>query len=244
MQPVEQKKKQTSPWLYVGIGCGALVLLGVVGSIAAVVFGENKIKEISEDMSNPVTRTEKVKKMLGAQTLPEGYFAIMALSVPVLMDTAVLSTSAPDAPKKSRKGQASFFVYLLLKAASVNDQEELREYLDGRSDDASVLTRNKVRIHTEEIIGRGAIQLEGHRLLYLTQRGELGSSSGHDSTEPGINAIILIECPGETRLQMGLWIAPDPSPGTPLAQLELKGTPADPEALRAFMSHLNPCQEN
>jgi hypothetical protein len=38
--------------------------------------------------------------------------------------------------------------------------------------------------------------------------------------------------------------APDTSPEVPLAQLELKGTPVDPEAIRSFMSHFNPCQVN
>jgi hypothetical protein len=37
-------------------------------------------------------------------------------------------------------------------------------------------------------------------------------------------------------------MSPDPSPGTPLQQLDLEGTPADEAALRDFTAHFNPCQ--
>ncbi|WP_224247437.1 hypothetical protein [Hyalangium gracile] len=241
MQPVEKKK--TSPWVYVGIGCGILLLLGVGGVVAAVLVGAKMFKGFQEEMTNPVTRTEKVKKTLGAPTLPEGYHAVMALSVPAVIDTAILSTRTPDAPAQADAKPERVFIYLFVKAASMNDTEELRAYLEGRSDDASVLARNNIDIRTSEIIGRGAIPLEGRRVLYLSQRGELESDNGQ-SQGPGLNAITLIECPGESLLRMGLWITPDPSPETPIEQLDVKGTPADPEAVRAFMSHFNPCQEN
>jgi hypothetical protein len=240
MQPVEQQKKK-SPWLYVGIGCGALVLMGIIATVAAVMFGVNKLQQYKEDMSNPVTRTEKVKAVLGADTLPEGYSAVMALSVPMVMDTALLSTRAPGAPAPTTPSEVRSFLYFWLKASTVNDAEELTAYLEGRSDDASVLTRNKIRINTREIIRRGAIRFGERRVLYLAQRGELQSQS-HSSQGPGINALILFECPGQTALRLGLWMSPDPSPGTPLQQLDLEGTPADEAALRDFTAHFNPCQ--
>jgi hypothetical protein len=132
-------------------------------------------------------------------------------------------------------------MYMFIKASSVNDVEELRAYIEGRSDDASVLARNNINIRAEEITGRGAIPLEGRRVLYIGQRGEL-STNQEQSRGPGLNSISLIECPGQSLLRLGLWSSPDPSPGTPLAELDVKGTPVDPEAIKAFMSHLNPCQ--
>lgn len=241
MQPVEKKK--TSAWLYVGVGCGVLVLLGIGGSVAAFMFGASKLREMKEDMSNPVTRTEKVKKVLGAQTLPDGYNAVMALSVPMLLDTAILSTHSPDVPANHQKAEERMFMYMRLKASTVNDMEALTAYMEGRSDDASVLARNNIRINTRELIGRGVIPLDGQRrLLYLNQRGEM-ESQHHKNGGPGLNSLVLFECPGQTNLRMGMWMAPDPSPQAPLEKLDLKGTPGDPEAVKAFMSHFNPCQE-
>ncbi|MFL5347833.1 MAG: hypothetical protein ACJ8AT_23840 [Hyalangium sp.] len=243
MQPVEQKKK-TSPWLYVGIGCGVLLLLGIGGTVAAVMFGVSKIKEMKEDMANPITRTERVKKMLGAQALPDGYNAIMALSVPMVMDTAILSTRPFEAPAKHRKekGDERIFMYFHLKASTMNDREQLTAFMEGRSDDPSVLARNNIHINTREIIGRGVLQLDGRRLLYLAQRGEVESQG----TKPGagLTAVVLFDCPDQTTLRTGMWMAPDPSPQAPIEQLDLKGTPGDPEAVKAFMAHFNPCQES
>ncbi|WP_224363638.1 hypothetical protein [Hyalangium versicolor] len=240
MQPTEKKKR--SPWLYVGIGCGVLLLLGIGGTVAAVMFGMSKFKEFTEDMADPVKRTEMAKKTLGADDLPEGYSAVVALSVPAIMDVALLMSGEPQEPsEQAEQAPVRTFVYFFIKASSLKDVEELRAFLEGRSDDASVLRRNHIDIQTREIIGRGVLQLDGRRVLYLSQRGVLRSSQNEDDG-PGLNSLTFIECPGQNLLRMGLWHSPDPSPETPLDQLDVKGTPVDPEAIRAFMSHLNPCR--
>ncbi|HVG60278.1 MAG TPA: hypothetical protein VNA24_17095 [Hyalangium sp.] len=245
MQPAEQQQKKRSPWLYVGIGCGCLLLLGVGAFVAGGVFLVKKGQQLQQDMANPITRTELVKKTLGAQTLPEGYYAVMSISVPALVDTAVLSNRAPGTPQSGQPGGEIVFVYLFIKPSTVQDREGLRRYLEGESEDASVLTRNNIHVGKNELIGRGVLALEGRRVLYLAQRGELQTRhSESESKGPLLNSILFIECPGQDRLRMALWMAPDPAPGKPLEQLELKGTPVDPETMRTFMSHINPCQES
>jgi hypothetical protein len=246
MQPVPntQPKKKTSPWLYVAIGCGGLLLLGglAVGAIVLLVF--NKVDEVKEDMANPVARTEKVKKVVGAQTLPDGYHAFMTLNIPLVMDTAVLTTDDPSTPGSDEATDRTF-MYIRLKTASSRDVKDLRDYLEGRTDDPSVLTRSNLDMRTDEIVGRGAVELEGgRRLLYLAQRGELRANNSSSDTGPGLNSLVLFECPSKSDVRMGIWTTPDPSPEVPLAQLDLKGTPVDPDAIRAFMSHFNPCQVN
>jgi hypothetical protein len=245
MQPVEEKKKR-SPWLYVGIGCGVVLLLGIGAVVAGVSFLFKKGKQYQEDMANPITRTERVKKILGAQTLPEGYIASMSLSVPAIMDTAILTTRPPDAPPGGQKEDTRMFLYLFIKASSVKDQEELRRYLEGQSEDHSVLARNHIRVGKNELIGRGAIELDGRRVLYRAQRGVLKTQHREEdeSQTSLLSSILFIECPSQKLMRMGLWLARDPAPNAPLEQLELKGTPVDPEAIRTFMSHINPCQES
>jgi hypothetical protein len=244
MQPVPstQPKKKTSPWLFVAIGCGSLLLLGglVIGAI--VLFFFKKFDEVEEDLANPTARTEKVKKATGAQTLPEGYYAFMTINIPFVMDTAMLTTDDPNVPGSDTSSDRTF-MYIRLKTASSRDVEALSDYLEGRSDDDSVLSRSNLEVRTDELVGRGAVELKGGRkLLYLAQRGELRSRSDTQGNGPGLNALVLFECPSASDVRMGIWTAPDPSPEVPLAQMELQGTPVDPEAIRSFMSHFNPCQ--
>ena len=242
MEPAAPKKR--SPWLYVGIGCGALLLLGIIAVVAAVSFMFKKGEEYAADLSNPITRTAMVKKTLGANALPEGYFAVMSLSVPAIMDMAVLSTRSPDAPTTGPEEEVRVFVYMFLKVSSASDQQKLRQYLEGKSDDTSVLDRNGVHIGKGDIIGRGVIPLaDGRRVLYVTQRGEL-SAQNQKGGDHGLNSVLFLECPGQTHLRMGIWMAPDPDPTAPLESLDLKGTPVDPEAIGTFMSTLNPCKES
>ncbi len=243
--PAKQPRKQTSPWLFIAIGCGGLLLVGglIVGGIA--LFVVKKVDEVKDDMANPVARTEKVMEALGAQALPDGYYAFMTINIPLIMDTAMLTTDDPSTPG-SDKARDRLFMYIRLKSASSSDVDEFRDYIEGRTDDPSVLERSNLDIRTDEIVGRGALDLEGgRRLLYLGQRGVLSTTTNsRKSDEPGLNALVLFECPTRSDVRMGIWTAPDTSPEVPLAQLDLKGTPVDPEAIRTFMSHFNPCQVN
>lgn len=242
MEPAAPKKR--SPWLYVGIGCGALLLLSIVAVVVAVTFMFKKGEEYAADLSNPITRTAMVKKTLGANTLPDGYFAVMSLSVPAIMDMAVLSSRSPDAPTVGPKEEVRVFVYMFLKMSSASDQQKLRQYVEGKSDDTSVLARNGVHVGQGEIIGRGIVPLsDGRRVLYVTQRGEL-SAQNQKSTDHGLNSVLFLECPGQTQLRMAFWMGADPDPEAPLESLDLEGTPVDPEAIRTFMSPLNPCKES
>lgn len=244
-EPGPTPKKQTPPWLFVAIGCGSVLLLVGLLIAGAALFIFKKADETSDDMANPVARTEKVKKALGAQTLPEGYHAVMTISLPRLMDTTVISTKAPGKGGDAASSRRSF-MYIRLRAATARDAQGMRDYLEGRTDDDSALTRSKLRMRTEQLVGRGAVDLEGgRRVLYLAQRGELQFGGNSSSKEgPGLNALVLFECPTQSDVRMGIWTAPDTSPEVPLEQLDTRGTPVDPEAIRSFMSHFNPCQVN
>ena len=237
-EPGPTPKKKTSPWLYVAIGCGGLVVLGSLAIAAGALFVFKKSDELNQDLANPVARAEKVKRALGARALPEGYHAIMTVSMPMLMDTTVISTR--DAAPSRRT-----FMYVRFKVITPRDAQGMRDYLEGRTDDASVFARSRLQMKTEQLVGRGSLELQnGQKLLYLAQRGELRFGGNSKSEGPGLNALVLFECPTQSDVRMGIWTAPDTSPEVPLEQLEIQGTPLDPEAIRSFMSHFNPCQVN
>ena len=39
----------------------------------------------------------------------------------------------------------------------------------------------------------------------------------------------------------GAWIEPDPAPDLPVEEVDLSGTPADPAAIRRFLSNFHLC---
>jgi hypothetical protein len=82
------------------------------------------------------------------------------------------------------------------------------------------------------------IEQDGHSLLYLAQRGEVGLS-GHSGD--GIHALILVDCPEDRKLRIGIWFGPDPEPDSEPASVDYAGTPADPAAIKAFMGHFRLC---
>ena len=51
----------------------------------------------------------------------------------------------------------------------------------------------------------------------------------------------LIECEGDSRLRIGIWFVPDPDPDAAPEELELTGTPGDPDAMADFYSHFDLC---
>jgi hypothetical protein len=50
------------------------------------------------------------------------------------------------------------------------------------------------------------------------------------------------DCPGDNRARLGVWFSPDPAPGRPNAEVDLAGTTGDPEKIREFVGHFEPCK--
>ena len=240
--------KRTSPWVWVGVGCLGAVVLAVGGVIAVGMFGYHKAKQLGEEMKDPRARAAKVQKILGASRLPEGYHAMMGMSVPFVMDMAILSDAEPDFENRQGRRQGMGergFLYIRTLSSGDTDRQQLRDYFEGRSDDAEVLRRNNIRLERKgEVLKRGALDMaENMKLLYLSQRGDLEMSSARTQ---GISTVMLLDCPGDSRQRFAIWFGPDPAAGKggaspESAAVDLTGTPADESALRAFMDHFRVC---
>jgi len=86
------QKKPTSPWVYVGCGCAALVVVGLMILGGLTFLGYRKGKEFTEGMTDPVKREARVKAVLPYQQLPPGYYPAFAMSMPLgFMDMAMLT---------------------------------------------------------------------------------------------------------------------------------------------------------
>jgi hypothetical protein len=235
------EKKATSPWVYVGIGCVVLLFLGVV-AVAAIGYGAFRWgKQVEKDLKDPATRTAKVKAVLGADTLPEGYHPMIGLSIPLLMDMAMLSDREPGPDGQAHGPGQRGFIYVRVLSADSNEKE-LRDYFDGKTNDDSVLRRNKVNIHVrdQEVIRRGVVETNGYPVMYLAQRGDLQMN---ETRSQGVHSLLLVDCPQDERMRMGIWFGPDPDAQAPVATADFQGTPADVNALTAFLGHFHLCRE-
>jgi hypothetical protein len=229
---LNQEKKKTSPWVYVGVGCLIVGVLGL-GAVGTVGYlGYRKAKQFGEEMKDPRARADKARAVLGAETLPEGYHAVMGMSIPFVMEMAMLSDEPPNPDGEMRElGERSFFYMNILSQG--RDQQELREFFEGKRDDAEALRRANINVRSDEILKRGVIDQGGHKILYLAQRGSVAM---HGRRKEGLTAVIMVQCPTDSRMRMGFWQGPDPGGD------DLAGTPADEGSIKAFMAHFKPCR--
>ncbi len=233
--------EKKSPWIYVGIGCGVFALLAVICVVGGGFWVVREVKELDAEMKDPAAREIKVKKLLGAEELPEGYHPMIAFTVPFIMKVAILSGVEGDAEGKIPEefGGRGFIYIDLIRMGQ--DQQEIRDYLEGRTDNPRVLAENGINIKTTEIIKRGVLPgaVQGAEMMYVAQRGSV-STQGMDTD--GVTSVIMIDCPGDKRGRLAVWFGPDPDPGVDVEQLNLEGTPADESAIAEFMGHFQFCE--
>ncbi len=226
-----------SPWKALGIGCLLLALLGAALAVAGGVWLYRSAKRVEREMRDPAARTAKAQRLLGTTALPDGYHAMVAFSIPFLMDVAILSAQEPDEKGVIRDFGERGLIYVQFIRAG-QDEQELRDYFEGKTSDPRVLRENNIDIDADEIIGRGVVQLADATLMYVAQRGRV-SAQGFEGG--GVTSLGLIDCPADQRLRMAIWFGPDPSPGWSVEEVDLTGTPADEAALAEFMGRFRFC---
>jgi hypothetical protein len=228
-------QKKTSPWVWILVGCLGIVVIGVVAIAAMGFLGYRWVKDVSATMNDPVARTEKVRQILGCDELPEGYYATAGFTVPFLMEIAVLSDVEVGPGMSGGQGfDERGFIYFKMLSFGAQDQE-LKDYFDGKTDDASVLRDNNINVDVDEILDRGVIENADNTLRYLVQRGSIGMQG---TTVDGLTSLMMVECPEDTKTRMAIWFESDSARGE---TEDLTGSPGDPEAMRAFMSRFSLC---
>lgn len=241
---MSQTSKSTSPWVWVAAGCGCAVLAAVFAIGGMGFFGYRWAKQVESGIKDPSQRQAKVLEVLGAEQLPEGYYPAMGLSVPFVMEMAMLTDRELPAGELDQAGRELFgergFIYTKM-IQSGRDRQRIQDYFDGKTDDLDVLRHTGMNFGRGEVLRKGSLHLPGAEARYVAQRSEVSFHSGASGRT--ITTTTLIECPKDNRMRLGIWFAPDVAAPeeAPVGSLDLTGTPADEAALAAFLGHFRFC---
>ncbi|CAM2066331.1 hypothetical protein SCOR_13195 [Sulfidibacter corallicola] len=223
-----------------GLGCGTMMLVGM--GIAGF-FMYQQAKAIQEGIENPEPRA---LELLGTTSLPEGYYAQMAMGVPFVMDVVFLSDRPPSEGEPGPDGLQSqrVFMFMQMKIANIKESE-LEAFISGEADQSDVLSQSGIQVDQSQVIQRGFFDMEGGKVHYMTQRGEVkfGNNANFNNRD-GLSTLFVVHCESDPKVRFGVWFSNDPDPSVPLDQLDVIGTAADPEAFRGLMSHFGFCNAN
>lgn len=225
--------KQTSPWLYILLGCGGFAALTCLGFAIFFGFVAKKTSDMVAGVTDPKAREENARRMLG--DLPEGYHPAISMSVFGIVETTML-TDKPVLPDGGFEIGERVFTYLRIMANDENAKTKV--FFTTGEGDAHSLKSNGVNIDARDVIKRGNLTVDGRKFYYVASRGSFGA--GNASADEGINANVLFDCPGE-QLHVGVWSMRDPEPSKPASELDLTGSVADEAQLAKFLRPMNPC---
>lgn len=229
-QPVAPK--QRSPWVYVLLGCGGLAALICLGTALVGFLGVKAVKDVSDGVTDPETRTKNAVKQLGA--IPESYRVAASMSFFVAQTTIL--TDAPEQADGGFELSTASHTFTFFRVMANENNKKARDFLSGKETDPAALAQSGVNIDASDIVKRGNLTIDGRKYAWVTSRGVMQGTEGVKALQ---NAI-LFECAGDA-LHVGVWSQPDPAPEKASPELDLAGTVADEAELVRFLKPMNPC---
>lgn len=238
---------KTQPWVWVAVGCGGAVLLGFLVMGGLGFMGWRWARSFEQQMEDPDAREAKALEVLGAERIPEGYHAMMAMEVPFAMKMAILTDRPPDLEKGGGEaggsdadwseddlGERGLFYFEMPSWGG--ERGNLEDFLEGRTDDAEFLRRSSIDLQRGEPIARGEVALPGaERARYVVQRGTIGDQG------EGLTSTVLVDCAGDERIRLAIWFGPDPQPAAEAVEVDLAGTVGDPARIGEFLGGFSFC---
>jgi hypothetical protein len=236
--PAPPGKRKTSPWVYVGCGCALALLLA---GLAVVFIGRMLVEQghkMEQGLADPKVREQRVRELLAYSELPAGYYPAGGVSVPFIVDVAILGDHPPAPGETHVEFDDHGFVYVKMRLGKLSNTEEgRRRMLYGSGGKSPWEQGSGMRIEAREQLGDGEVTAGGAHVYYRATRGDVHMNRRRHQ---GITGTQLIECP-DRRIRVGVWFSRDPAPDQPASALDKTGTPADPKAITAFLDHFKLC---
>jgi hypothetical protein len=244
-----------APLSLLGCGCAVIVALIVAGIVTLTWIGYRSGERYRAELADPAAREARVAALLPHAALPPGTYAVGGLSVPFLMDMAVLADREPGPLRgggADDPGVRSGFVFVRTRDAW-GRRHRLQALFEAENPDPAAFAQGEVGFVPKEEIGRGELEAGGATVHYYARRGELAVDQTRfgvelpEGAEPvrrfeGVATMMLIDCPGEGRyLRVGLWFGPEWDRERPTDAPEPGGTAGSPAALQAFFEPLKLC---
>ena len=229
--------ERRSPWLYALFGCLGLVavIVVVIGVLAFV--GVRTARNIAADNEDPERRGQRALEILGADEAPGGYHAVAVVSVPFVIDMAILSDLPAGAePWAGGFGERGFYYVQALWGG-----DDLRAFFDGETSEAQTLREMGLELDLEEHLERGDLDRQDVAARWATFRGSTMFGPGEQIGE--LVTLIEFDCPGDERMRMGIWFGPAMETGDADETQDGDATDSVPgsAAIAAFLEPIHPC---
>ena len=233
-------------WHFVGCGCTALLILGLIVAGGVFWFGREMVQGLKAGIEDPEERVELSRQILGWDELPEGYRAGITVRVPFVMtmttlgdrelpEGEMLDGGRVDADDMGELFGTRGFLYFKIRTFG-SEPEEIEENADLDFD-----------FDPERRLGDGEVEAGGATVAWVARLGIADLADGRART---ISTDLTIRCLADPYARRAIWFekAPEllaaegagqvPPEGE---QAALVGTPADPEAIGDFLDHFDLC---
>lgn len=175
MDPNRPPRSSTTSTLgWIGCGCGALVAVVLASIVGLTWFGYRKGKEIERTFKDPAARSEATQEILQWRELPEGYYPAGAITIPMLMEMAILSDEEPE-PGEAGQGRAFEKNGLIFMSFNswISDEKELLSWLKGElKETPDWIKRSDATLDPKQVLRRGTVEVNGRTLVYAVSRGD------------------------------------------------------------------------
>jgi hypothetical protein len=254
-------------WHYVGCGCAVLGAIGLILVGSCFYFGYRTATDMRDSIADPEIREAKVRELLGYDDLPEGYVPGFAFSVPFVMDMAAVGDRELGSGERMSVetddvfDERGFLYFRMRRFGNIDDVEGETDYDFDADEELSRGEIDAAGARVRYTAQRGTSYAGGQPIPSLATEMEFdcGDSfhrfgvwfvrigADDDGAETEVEAV-----DGETEAEADaeLEVAEDAEPVEPVEAIEateepeidLTGTPADEEALRAFLDHFDVCR--